>query len=136
MIMTRREHPYQVIGGPAIEAEADHFLHCPRCGAWIDCWRLGELFDHEDWCAHGGTRAKSLVDRFNEAARLRIAERPWIDERSRVAYRGGDPFTKIFWKPEARGLQHGDKGRRHSDGVRDVLRREPWTGFGVAGRGI
>jgi predicted RNA-binding Zn-ribbon protein involved in translation (DUF1610 family) len=43
-------YPYQVIGGRPIETEADHFFHCPRCGTWIDCRRLGELLAHEQWC--------------------------------------------------------------------------------------
>jgi hypothetical protein len=51
--MAERDYPYQVIAGPRIETEADHFLRCPTCGTWIDCRRLGEVLEHEKWCACG-----------------------------------------------------------------------------------
>jgi hypothetical protein len=48
----QRDYPYQVVSGPAIEEEANHFFHCPECGTWIDCRRLDQLLCHEDWCTH------------------------------------------------------------------------------------
>jgi hypothetical protein len=50
------DYPHEVIGGPPIESEADHFIHCPACGTWIDCRNLGELLAQEDWCTRDGNR--------------------------------------------------------------------------------
>jgi hypothetical protein len=43
-------YSHQIIGGPPIQSEADHFVHCPSRGTWIgiDCRDLGELLAHED----------------------------------------------------------------------------------------
>jgi hypothetical protein len=62
--MTERDYAYQVLSGPPIETEADHFLRCPTCGTWLNCRRLGDLLDHEEWCTHGGnisTRPGKLI---------------------------------------------------------------------------
>jgi hypothetical protein len=45
------DYLHEVIGGPAIICESDHFLHCPSCGSWLDWHKLGELLAHEDWCS-------------------------------------------------------------------------------------
>ena len=32
--------------------EAEHFIKCEACGAWIDCRDLGMVFDHEGRLPH------------------------------------------------------------------------------------
>jgi hypothetical protein len=51
-----KQPPGEVIAGPPIQSEADHFFTCPRCGSGIDCRQLGELRAHEDWCTAAGIR--------------------------------------------------------------------------------
>ncbi len=37
--------------GPPVD-EAEHFIKCAACGAWIDCRDLGAVFDHEGPMPH------------------------------------------------------------------------------------
>jgi hypothetical protein len=32
--------------------EAEHFIHCPACGGWIDCRDVGQVFEHEGPLPH------------------------------------------------------------------------------------
>jgi hypothetical protein len=47
----RHKYIGNLVGAP-LKDEAEHFVKCPRCGGWIDCLDLGQVFEHEGPLPH------------------------------------------------------------------------------------
>jgi hypothetical protein len=51
--MAKPCYPCEVIGGPPLEKEADHFIQCPACGARLGCRQPDDILLHEEWHGDG-----------------------------------------------------------------------------------